>query len=207
MTAQEHSTEELIFKAAQQVFLIRGFDGARMQEIADLAGINKALLHYYFRTKEKLFNFIFEKVISHMFPKILNILTTPGSLQVKIQVFVDTYIDFLMENPFLPMFILNELNRNYTKFTDILKEEIKNVDPLYSFSIVLEEEINNGRIRPIDSKMLFINMLSLCIFPVAVCPIIEDVIFKNDKANYNAFLISRKREVADFIWNSIKIDK
>ena len=84
MSEQELSTEKTILEAAKKVFLDKGFDGARMQEIADEAGINKALLHYYFRSKDKLFDAIFEEAFKQFLPNISDIMVSDISIEEKV---------------------------------------------------------------------------------------------------------------------------
>ncbi|NTW33144.1 MAG: TetR/AcrR family transcriptional regulator, partial [Bacteroidetes bacterium] len=104
-------TEKLILKAAKKVFIDKGFDGARMQEIADLAGINKALLHYYFRSKEKMFDAVFEDVFMQFLPEVTEVMNSEITLFDKIKTFVDVYITALLKNPHIPIFVLHELSR------------------------------------------------------------------------------------------------
>src|SRR3954462_1734201 len=94
------STEERILSAAQKVFLAKGMDGARMQDIADEAGINKALLHYYFRSKDKLFEQIFLNVATAFLPKIFFILKGENTLFEKIEKFCDEYITQIIKTPY-----------------------------------------------------------------------------------------------------------
>src|SRR5215831_5817845 len=105
------NTEKRILAAAKKVFLTKGMDGARMQDIADAAGINKALLHYYFRSKEKLFEKIFTEAMSGLFPKINSILESEQTVFEKIEMICGEYIDQIQQTPYLPMFILSEAGR------------------------------------------------------------------------------------------------
>ena len=100
------STETKILAAAEEVFLKSGYDGSRMQEIADLAGINKAMLHYYFRSKDLLFERIFEQKFSQFFPKIQELTTMPISFTEKVCIYVELHINLLRQNPYLPLFII-----------------------------------------------------------------------------------------------------
>src|SRR5881394_2478863 len=94
-------TESRILDAAHRVFVRRGTAGARMQDIADEAGVNKALLHYYFRSKEKLFEKIFTELSQHFFPKLVKIFESDESLFRKIELFVAEYIDQMRQTPYL----------------------------------------------------------------------------------------------------------
>lgn len=105
------STEQRILSAAKKVFISKGMAGARMQDIADAAGINKALLHYYFRSKEKLFEMIFKEVVKEFLPKINLIFESDKNLFEKIDMFCTEYIEQIRKTPYLPVFILNEINQ------------------------------------------------------------------------------------------------
>lgn len=204
MNIKKDNTEEKIFQAAQKVFVRKGLDGARMQEIANEAGINKALLHYYFRTKEKLFEAIFKHVFSQIFPDIRELVVSNHTIEDKLGTFIEKYIDLLVRHPFLPAFILKEIGRD----PEFMAEQIKSrgIDP----GIVLkmfEKEMTAGRIRSMDPKDLLINLLSLCIFPVASKPLMTVMMFENDSKAYQNFLHQRKTTVREFILHSILIDK
>jgi TetR/AcrR family transcriptional regulator len=207
MTEQEKSTEEIIFNAAQEVFMKKGFDGARMQEIAEEAGINKALLHYYYRTKEKLFHAIFEQVLSFVIPRVLAFVETDVPIFTKIEFFVNTYIDMMLKNPYIPNFIISELNRNPDSLAEMFGGLILKNDAFKKMSKMIHQEIEKGTIRPIAPEQLIVNMISLCIFPFAARPILQGIFFKNDKVKYQEFLLNRKKEVTSFVIHSIKIEK
>jgi TetR/AcrR family transcriptional regulator len=207
MTEQEKNTEEVIFDAAEEVFIEKGFEGARMQEIAEKAGINKALLHYYYRTKEKLFKAIFERVFNLFIPKIMAFMESDIPLFEKIELFVHSYMDFILRNPYVPNFIINEMNRNPDYIAEILGGAIHKVDAFGKFSVLIKQEFEKGAIRSIEPEQLIVNMIGLCIFPIIARPIIQGIVFRGDKVRYKLFLESRKKEVTTFIINSIKLEK
>jgi len=199
---KKDNTEEKILNAAQTVFIRKGMDGARMQEIANEAGINKALLHYYFRTKEKLFNAIFETVFSRIFPNLLAMVHSDLPLEEKLGIFIEKYIDLLQKNPFLPTFILKEMNRNPEFLASIIKSN--GVNPKEVFTL-FEKEMEAGKIRKMDSRDLLINILGMSIFPIAARPLLSIVFFENDKNAYNEFIEKRKITIKEFVLNSILI--
>ncbi|MCE4565773.1 TetR/AcrR family transcriptional regulator [Maribellus sp. CM-23] len=199
---KKDNTEEKILNAAQNVFIEKGMDGARMQAIADEAGINKALLHYYFRTKEKLFNAIFTKVFSQIFPNLMTMVRSERPLEEKLGMFVETYIDLLQKNPFLPTFILKEMNRNPDFLAKIIKGS--GVNPTEVIAM-FEKEMDAGKIRRMDPRDILVNILGLSIFPIAAGPLITIMFFENDKAAYKAFIERRKKTVTEFVLNSILI--
>ncbi|HQK36611.1 MAG TPA: TetR/AcrR family transcriptional regulator [Bacteroidales bacterium] len=200
------TTENLILEAARQVFLDKGLEGSRMQEIADRAGINKALLHYYFRNKQKLFEHVFESVIASFFPQVLHLIGSNKSVPEKIRQFVSIYLDVIYENPFIPRFIIHEMNRDPAHLTTTM-ERIAGKDirkQLKKLDEDLAEASQRGIIRPVNAEHLVINMLSLCIFPVVAEPIIAGILFHKNEAEYKQFLLTRKELVAEFIINGLK---
>lgn len=199
---KKDNTEEKILMAAQRVFIKKGMDGARMQEIADEAGINKALLHYYFRTKEKLFGAIFRKLFGQIFPDIKNLIDSERPIEEKIDTFVSRYINLLLSNPYLPSFILREINRDPDILVSVLKGLGVNPEDLFA---MFEKEMEAGKIRKMDPRDLMVNILGLCIFPFAARPLLQNMFFEGDKKATAQFLEQRKSTVKEFILNSILI--
>ncbi len=195
------STEEKILNAAKKVFLTKGMDGARMQDIADEAGINKALLHYYFRSKDKLFEQIFMEVVSDVLPRIFAILESETTLFEKIKLFCNEYISQLIKTPYVPIFILNEINRQPKTF---LKKVLgKRKPPIGKVVVQIEKEIKSGNIKCIEPLQLMMNTLSLCVFPFLACPMIQ-LITGMDNKEFNGLMEKRKKEVPHLIIQSIK---
>ena len=197
---KKDNTEEKILVAAQSVFTRKGMDGARMQEIADEAKINKALLHYYFRTKEKLFGAIFRKVFMQIVPNLMSFVHSDQPIEKKMEKFIESYIDLLQRNPYLPTFILKEMNRDPELLASLLRNS--GVNPAKIF-VMFESEMDAGKIRRIDPRDLMVNILSMSIFPIAAKPLLSVLLFDNDKKAYDAFIESRKQSVKEFILNSI----
>ncbi|MHB1920843.1 MAG: TetR/AcrR family transcriptional regulator [Chitinophagaceae bacterium] len=187
------STEKQILEAAKKIFISKGLAGARMQDIADEAGINKALLHYYFRSKEKLFDRIFEEALVTFFPQIFRVVNAPMPLLEKIDRFVVEYITLLVDHPHIPLFILHELSQN----PDRMVKKILSLHqgPLPEiFLRQLQEEMASGRIRTMSPVQFLINMLALCVFPFAGKPMIQGLLGL-DELQYRLMLEQRKTEL------------
>lgn len=198
---KDSTTEEKILEAAKKVFLQKGLDGARMQDIADEAGINKAMLHYYFRSKDKLFEQIFTEVASHFLPKIIAILESDKTVFKKIEAFCSEYISQVMETPYVPIFILNEINRQPDA---LLKKVFGNKrPPVAAFIQQLQKEAKQGIIKKVEPVQLFLNILSLCIFPFVARPMIQLVSGMN-RTEFNALMEQRKKTVPKLVIESIK---
>ncbi|MGV8813823.1 MAG: TetR/AcrR family transcriptional regulator [Gelidibacter sp.] len=198
---KEATTEQQILDAAKDVFQSKGMEGARMQEIADVAGINKAMLHYYYRSKQLLFEAVFKNAFSLLAPQLNIILNDDSSIEDKIRSFTFNYTTFMMKHPYLPNFIIQELNRN-EDFVLKLKENT-GFPNLEKFKAKVDAEINQGLINPIDAEQLFVNIIALNIFPFLGKPLVKAFTDKDEKT-YKEFVERRKTEVADFIINSIK---
>lgn len=199
-TIKKDNTEEKILNAAKTVFMKKGMDGSRMQEIANEAGINKALLHYYFRSKQKLFEAIFSAVFTKAFPNIQQFLTSDIPVEEKLGRFIEKYIDLLLKNPYLPSFILKEINRDPEFLARVIKKQGANPKDIF---IVFEKEMEAGIIKRMDPRELMINVISLSVFPFAAKPLMQIMFFDNDKKAYNNFLKQRKESVKTFVLDSI----
>ena len=201
MNKDKINTEKKILEAARKVFLKKGKDGARMQEIADEAGINKALLHYYFRSKDKLFIAIFDEALDEFIPKIGSVLNSDMSLFDKIRDFTNHYIEFFIGNPLLPLFIFHEIRSNPDRIVKLAGQS--GVEPIL-FAKEIQHAVDDGIIKPIDPRQLIVNMISLCIFPFVGQPLVEAFFFNNDDKEFADFVEIRKKEVGEFIINSIR---
>ncbi|MBS3806096.1 MAG: TetR/AcrR family transcriptional regulator [Bacteroidales bacterium] len=201
MTDQEKNTEQKILEAASRVFLRKGMAGARMQEIADEAGINKSLLHYYYRNKDKLFISVFRLAIQDFLPGILHILNSGIPIFQKLERFIHEYMRVLIDNPFVPMFILHELQRDPDRLFQVFKDA--GIEPS-RFIKEFEASVKKGEVRNIDPRHLIVNVLSLCIFPIAARPMMQRVLFDNDARAYEAFLKEREAVVSEFVINAIQ---
>lgn len=195
------TTENQILDAAKSIFQTKGMDGARMQEIADKAGINKSMLHYYYRSKQLLFEAVFKNAFSLLAPQLNTILNDDSSIEDKIRNFTKNYISFIIKHPYLPTFIIHELNRN-PDF--ILKMKMKSGFPnIEKFKKQVNHEVEKGILKPISGEQLFINIMALNVFPFVATPLITGFI-NTDKKAFKQLMNDRKTEVADFIINAIK---
>jgi len=201
MTAKNISTEENILNVAREVFIRNGYSGTTMQQIADEAGINKSLLHYYFRSKEKLFGQIFAEVFSQFIPELGKIFMTDMSLEEKIRAFVDNYIEGFIRNPLIPIFVMQELSTNPQNLADLIRKS--GIDPEMVIRTIMES-LKKEDLNIQDPKQFMVNMIGLCVFPFAAQPLIQRLIFNNDEKAYSKFLLERKHEVSEFLLNAIR---
>ncbi len=203
-TKTNQDTESQILEAAKEVFQKKGMDGARMQEIADQAGINKAMLHYYYRSKQLLFEAVFSNAFALLAPHMKKILNDDSSIEEKVKSFTHNYISFIAKHPYLPNFIIQELNRN-PKFFEKIQENAA-FPTLEKFNSQVALEVEQGILNPIDGKQLFINIISLNIFPFVASPLIKGFL-EIDGNGFKELMEERKTAVSEFIINSIQNKK
>jgi TetR/AcrR family transcriptional regulator len=203
MKQKDKSTEEAILRAARKAFTHKGLSGARMQDIADEAGVNKALVHYYFETKQKLFALIFEQEFGKLFSNLAAVISSDIPLFEKIEQIVKLDIERLSQFPDMPLFVINEVSRNPAMIMKRFKQlQIKNV--LEIFQKQVNSEIKKGTIKNISAKQLLINIQSLSIFPFIARPMVKNI-FQLAEKDYKAMMQVRRKEVAMFIISAIKI--
>lgn len=201
MKTTGENTENQILMAAREVFIAKGFEGARMQEIADQAGINKALLHYYFRSKENLFDAVFSEVAIHLFPAVRQLLESELAIKEKITFFVQIYLKMLHENPYIPAFVINTLNTNPDRFLKYIRQS--GLNPL-SLQQQIDEEAAQGLIRKTKAEHLLVNIIAMCLFPFIARPIVQNIFNMKDE-EYQLYLETRQSEIIDFVLKSINV--
>lgn len=195
------STEQKIFEAAREVFTQKGMDGAKMQEIADRAGINKALLHYYYRSKEKLYEMVVRAVIGKALPALRQIIESDLPLEEKIRGFISTYIDVISHNTFIPLFIISEINKHPEHFFEtILPKDLPKPEVFFR---QVEDEIAAGRIRPVKPQHLIVHIISMCVFPFVGKPMVR-ILLGMSSGEMRMFLEERKQEVTVFVLAALR---
>ena len=197
----DSSTEAKIYDAARRIFILKGMEGARMQEIADEAGMNKALLHYYFRSKENLFKAVFKDIFSKFFSRVRGTLNSNITAKEKLMVFIDNYIDLIAANPYVPQFIINEINRDPRMLKSMMLES--GAEPQMVLSMFLNEVQSNISSK-IDPRHIVVSLLGMLVFPFAGRPLLQMIYFNNDVEAYDRFLMERKEIVKNMILKFIE---
>lgn len=185
------STEEKIIMAARQIFTKKGYAATRTRDIAEAAGINLALLNYYFRSKEKLFEQIMREKVQQLFGSLLPVLKDPSTnLDTKVKLIVSNYIEMISENPDLPLFVLNELRSPTSHINEVLP--IDKIIPNSSFFIQLKEK------RPdINPLHFLLNILGMTVFPFIASPALNAIGIVTTK-DFKA--LTKEREVLIPLW-------
>lgn len=187
------STEEKIKSAARKLFTQKGFSATKTRDIANEAGINLALLNYYFRSKEKLFEIIMLENIGHFFQGVLLIVNDETTdFYKKIELLVDFYISRLLDNPDVPLFVLNEARNNPEK----LSLQFNLMNSLFMKQFM--DEIKKGKIKKTDPNHLIVNILGLTIFPFAARPMMKKIRNITDEEFFE-LMLERKKLVPEWI--------
>jgi TetR/AcrR family transcriptional regulator len=205
----DSETEKRILDAARAVFIRRGTAGARMQEIAAEAGVNQALLHYYYRSKERLSAAVFQQLASRLFPMILGILGSDMPLDEKIDTLITTYLDNLVQNPFLPGYVLSELHHQPERVAQFLgavsggSPGDKAAHAFGTLARQIREKVDAGTMRPISPQQFVVNIISLCIFPFAARPMLS-IVMGMDDAAFTRFIEQRRWELPSFFRSALR---
>jgi TetR/AcrR family transcriptional regulator len=207
--SRDGDTEQRILDAAHAVFLRRGTAGARMQEIAKEADVNSALLHYYFRSKERLAEAVFQRAAMQLMPAVIRILGSDAELEAKVEQVVDVELRQLQKTPYLPGYILSELTHHpervrqlFSMVTGLTPTEIgRRVFKVLGAQI--NARVKAGRMHPIAPEQFAINLLALCVFPFAARPMVMALVGL-DQAGFNQFIERRRRELAPFFLRALR---
>jgi AcrR family transcriptional regulator len=187
----DNTTEAKIKNAARLVFHKKGFAATRTRDIAEEAGINLALLNYYFRSKQKLFDIIMQETMQGFAKSLLDIFNNDKtSLETKIEMFADRHIELLMLNPGIPIFMLSELRAN----PDLLITKMGGIEMILKSHFVqqLRQGIKEGKITPVNPLHFIMNMLSMTAFPFVASPLLKGIGNLSDK-DFNALIEERKQ--------------
>jgi AcrR family transcriptional regulator len=196
---EEFNTEERILESAKRVFVKKGMDGAVMQDIANLADISRTALHYYFRSKEKLFDAVLTDILNRSLPKLSDIMEREIPFQDKLDQFVHEYLGLLKANPYLPNFVMNELTRNPGKIIHQFAEK-----GLLSARTIFHIERELEAFDPHISVPQFVmNLVSLCVFPFIAKPLLTEAFAGGDPVEFDRLMSKRKRIIVETLLCSI----
>lgn len=192
--SRDQSTEQNILGAAEKIFLRSGIDGARMQAIADEAKINKAMLHYYFKSKDALFEKVFEEKAKLFFPEIEDILKEDISFLSKVEHFIDTYSKTMVNAPYIPLFVISTINKPG-------KEDFIQKLPIQFQQHLMRsyfQDLEKGVVRKLNPLQFFLSLMGMCIFPFLGKPFLTNV-FGLASDEFVQFIEQRKTELKSYV--------
>jgi len=191
-------TETLIKETAKRVFFQKGLINATTQQIADEAGVNRALINYYFRSRDQLFKAVLKDAVDETRSKVDAIFNSDEPFKKKISRYLDVFIDRNAQFPYIQNFIITEIMQDPEKMKEHFSRKrnhlMKHIVP------PLKEEIEKGHIAPIDPEHFIVNMMSMCSYPLVAKPFIQNMFSYDDKM-YKKFLQERKRVIYKVLFN------
>jgi TetR/AcrR family transcriptional regulator len=206
--ASDADTEARILDAAHAVFVRRGTAGARMQEIADEARVNKALLHYYFRSKDRLAHAVFQRVAASVFGRLALLLTSDAELEDKVRGIIGIYLDQFARTPYAPAYLIGEVNQHPERAGQFLEMISRGagaspVAALGHLQRQIDARVKAGTMRTIAADQFFTNLVSLCVFPFAAKPLLCAVL-RLDEAGFAAYIERRKTALPQFYLDALR---
>jgi AcrR family transcriptional regulator len=198
MAADEVQTEILIKEKAKILFFQKGFLNATTQEIADEAGVNRALIHYYFRSREQMLETLLDETLREKRERVKSILSSGRPFREKIAKYIDMIVDYGLKYPYLDNFIISEMARRPEKIKIFCAR-----DPFRSSDLIREQldtEVKSGRLAEMSAEHFMVNLISLCNYPLLAKSVIQTIHGLSDTA-YRKFLVERKRIIYRSIFN------
>ena len=199
-----------ILDAAHAVFMRSGTAGARMQEIADEAGVNKALLHYYFRSKERLAAAVFERVTRALFAKVADAAMADVELEEKVRRIIAAYLDQFTNTPYAPGYLICEVNQHPDRAQQLINAAgrassttLQAPQFLAQMAAQIDERVAAGTMRPISARQFLVNLVSLCAFPFAARPMVCAAL-QMDERGFQEFIEERKTTLSEFFLNALR---
>jgi len=208
-TGSTEETERRILDAAHAVFVRAGTAGARTLEIAKEAGVNPALLHYYFRTKERLAEAVFRRAAGQLLPAVVRILGSDATLEDKVEQVVQVELQFLSKAPYLPAYILSELAHHPDRAPQLIAAVTGEVPVALGthlrsvLAAQIDARVRDRTMHPISPDQFAVNLLALCVFPFAARPLFM-ALFGIDDKGFEQFIDRRRRELAPFFLRALR---
>ncbi|QZE15606.1 TetR/AcrR family transcriptional regulator [Halosquirtibacter laminarini] len=182
-----------IIETARAIFIEEGYSGARMQKIADVAEINKALLHYYFRSKEKLYEEVVKNLIADVASRLTLIFESDGTSSQKIELVVNMYFKMISRHPKLPLFIMNEIHENPDRFMIAVDQQSTKIQKI---RMILSVDASKGDYDGIHS---LINLVGMSVFPFLAKPLLKKLFFGGEDESFNQFMESRPQKISQIL--------
>ncbi len=207
--ARDGLTEQRILDAAHSVFVRRGTAGARMQDVAREAGVNQALVHYYFRSKSRLAEAVFRRAAGQLLRAVIAVLGSDAGIEDKVGQVVALELDHLLKSPYLPGYLISELTHHPDRvrlligaLTGLTPDDVR-PRVLSGLKRQLDEGASAGRLAPIAADQFVVNLISLCIFPFAARPMLMAVLGLDDRG-FERFIGRRREELGDFFLKALR---
>jgi AcrR family transcriptional regulator len=195
--------ETRILEAAKQIFLQKGYEAATMSDIATMVGISRTAMHYYFRTKATIFGAIFTQVVERITPNIEVLVNDEMTILEKLSGIIDLYLILLKENPLLPLFVINEMNRAPQHLFSVYTKNHKLTGPLLHFLQQIEKEMDAGLLRKRPLIDVVSTFIGLNLFPFLGRNALKELFMNGDDNAFNEYVSNRKQLIYDIMYNML----
>ncbi|GHT33279.1 TetR family transcriptional regulator [Bacteroidia bacterium] len=193
--------EERIIEAAKLVFVRKGYKATTMVDIAAEVGISRTALHYYFHTKEVMFEAIFAQLIGTLLPNIDMIMDEENTILEKLPAFIDAYLAALLQNQLFPLFVINEMNRDPAHLFSAVVKNISQIQPLIRLQSQLLDEMERGLLNKVPLEDVVSTFIGLIIFPILVRNPLVTVFMNGEDGAFDKFISRRKQLIYDVIYH------
>ena len=197
--------EDKILEAAKQVFTEKGLVMTKMSDIANIAGISRTSLNYYYRSKENLFQAIIGQVAELFWPDLETVLEADLSVSEKIEGIVEKYTNMLISNPLIPQFMSIEVRRDLNQLLEILSAKTGKFGAFKNFQDQIKQEMLDGKIKKTSIPHLIVTIASLCIFPFVAEPILTKVFLNNNSGSFEEFIKERQKIIMGLVNNLLEV--
>lgn len=199
--------ESRIIEAAKRVFVRKGYEATKMSDVALEVGIGRTAMHYYFRTKEMLFNAIFDQLIDSLLPNVGMIMDEPTTCLEKVPKIVEQYMAVLEANPLLPIFVVNEFNRDPEHVYKAVLKDRGRVSPMLRLQRQLLDEMNRGMLKRVPLVYVASTLMSLVVFPMLVRNPLTTIFFGGNPGKFDEFMGERKAFITDVMLGLLTPDE
>jgi len=206
-TEEKNDMESRIIEAAKVVFVRKGYEATKMGDVAAEAGISRTALHYYFRTKEMLFNAIFGQLMGLLLPNIGIIMDEQSTILEKMPKIIEQYMVAIHKNPLFPIFVINEMNRDPEHLYRAVLKNSARIEPVLRLQQQILEEMDKGLIKKRPLAETASTLLSLIIFPLLIKNPLTTVFLEGDQEAYEKFLIDRKELILGVMYHLMAPDR
>lgn len=191
--------ETRIIEAAKQVFVRKGYEATTMSDVAKEVGIGRTALHYYYRTKEMLFDAIFDQLMGALLPNIGRIVDEKNPFFEKLPKIIDEYMSLLQANPSLPVFLIVELNRDPEHLFHCVMKDPARLQPLMRLRQQMEDEMDKGLLRKMPVEDAVSTLVSLVVFPMLIRNPLSAIFMNGDLTRFNEFIVNRKALIVEMM--------
>jgi AcrR family transcriptional regulator len=202
-------TRQRILAAATDVFVEKGLSGARMQEIADRARTNKAMLHYYFKSKENLYETVVSTVVNTITERLHNVLKSDDlPATERFRQFVSTYLDSLAEHSYMPRLIMLDILSGGTCVIDAFKNAHGSLGFMGGKPVLdmIEQGIRDGEFNQVDPRQTMVSLIGMVVFYFAAQPMLTPLLGLQDE-DRSRFLTERKQNIMDILTHGVFVSR